>query len=36
MESEVDDVYISQVTGQPVYVEIKGIMYKLTKVEDEK
>ena len=36
MESEVDDVYISQVTGDPVYVEIKGIMYKLTKVEDEK
>lgn len=36
MESEVDDVYISQVTGEPVYVDIKGIMYKLTKVEDEK
>ena len=36
MESEVDDVYISQVTGEQVYVEIKGIMYKLTKVEDEK
>lgn len=36
MEPEVDDVYISQVTGEPVYVGIKGIMYKLTKVEDEK
>ncbi|WP_367766470.1 acetyltransferase [Lacticaseibacillus paracasei] len=36
MESEVDDVYISQVTGEPVYVEIKGVLYKLTKVEDEK
>ncbi|WP_445238911.1 acetyltransferase [Lacticaseibacillus paracasei] len=36
MESEVDDVYISQVTGEPGYVDIKGIMYKLTKVEDEK
>lgn len=36
MEPEVDDAYISQVTGDPVYVEIKGIMYKLTKVEDEK
>lgn len=36
MEPEVDDVYVSQVTGDPVYVEIKGIMYKLTKVEDEK
>lgn len=36
MESEVDDVYISQVTGEPVYVEIKGTLYKLTKVEDEK
>ena len=36
MDSEVDDIYISQVTGEPVYVDIKGIMYKLTKVEDEK
>lgn len=36
MESEVDDVYISQVTGEPVYEDIKGIMYKITKIEDEK
>lgn len=36
MGSEVDDVYTSQVTGEPVYVDIKGIMYKLTKVEEEK
>ncbi|RWZ65700.1 acetyltransferase [Lacticaseibacillus paracasei] len=36
MESEVDVVYISQVTGDPVYVDIKGTLYKLTKVEDEK
>ena len=36
MESEVDDVYISKVTGEPVYVDIKGILYKLTKVEEEK
>lgn len=36
MESEVDDVYISQVTGEPVYVDIKGNLYKLTKVEEEK
>ncbi|MDM7525452.1 acetyltransferase [Lacticaseibacillus paracasei] len=36
MESEVDDVYISQATGEPVYVDIKGILYKLTKVEGEK
>jgi hypothetical protein len=36
MESEVDDVYISQVTGEPVYVDIKWILYKLTKEEDEK
>lgn len=36
MESEVDDVYISQVTGEPVYVDIKEILYKLTKVEEEK
>lgn len=25
MESEVDDVYISQVTGEPVYVDIKEV-----------
>lgn len=36
MENEVDDVYISQVTGEPVYVDTKGILYKLTKAEDEK
>lgn len=36
MESEVDDVYIYQATGKPVYVDIKGTLYKLTKVEDEK
>ena len=36
MKPEVDDVYISQATGEPVYVDIKGIMYKLTKVEDKK
>lgn len=36
MEPEVDDVYTSQATGEPVYVDIKVIMYKLTKVEDEK
>ncbi|MCT3325960.1 acetyltransferase [Lacticaseibacillus paracasei] len=35
MRPEVDDVYISKVTGEPVYVEIKGTLYKLTKVEDE-
>lgn len=31
MESEVDDVYISQVTGEPVYVDIKGIYTSLRK-----
>ena len=36
MEPEVDDVYISQVTSEPVYVDIKGTLYELTKVEDEK
>lgn len=36
MDPEVDDVYISQVTGEPGYVDIKGTLYKLTKVEDEK
>lgn len=36
MEPEVDDVYISQATGEPVYVDIKGTLYKLTKVEEEK
>lgn len=36
MEPEVDDVYTSQVTGDPVYVDIKGTLYKLTKVEEEK
>ena len=36
MENEVDDIYISQVTGEPVYADIKGILYNLTKVEDEK
>lgn len=36
MNPEVDDVCISQVTGEPVYVDIKGTLYKLAKVEDEK
>ena len=36
MENEVDDIYISQVTGERVYADVKGILYKLTKVEDEK
>nr|WP_225422245.1 hypothetical protein [Lacticaseibacillus paracasei] len=33
MESEVDDVYISQVTGEPVYVDIKGTLLKRTDLQ---